>query len=53
VVAAAGRLARPVLGRGGDAGGGNATMTFSYSNFNDLIVVDSNSGILAPPASGE
>lgn len=23
---------------GGDAGGGNATMTFSYSNFNDLIV---------------
>jgi hypothetical protein len=23
---------------GGDAGGGNATMTFSYSTFNDLIV---------------
>lgn len=24
---------------GGDAGGGNATMTFSYSTFNDLIVL--------------
>lgn len=23
---------------GGDAGGGNATMTFSYTNFNDLVV---------------
>jgi hypothetical protein len=23
---------------GGDAGGGNSTMTFSYSNFNDLVV---------------
>jgi len=31
---------------GGDAGGGNATMTFSYSNFNDLQVIDSNSGLL-------
>lgn len=29
---------------GGDAGGGNATMTFSYSNFNDLQVIDSTSG---------
>jgi hypothetical protein len=33
---------------GGDAGGGNATMTFSYSNFNDLSVVDSTSGLLVP-----
>ncbi|NBX78157.1 hypothetical protein EBQ93_02210 [bacterium] len=31
---------------GGDAGGGNATMTFSYTNFNDLQVIDSNSGLL-------
>jgi hypothetical protein len=31
---------------GGDAGGGNATMTFSYSNFNSLSVIDSNSGLL-------
>jgi len=33
---------------GGDAGGGNATMTFSYSNFNDLSVIDSNSGLVLP-----
>jgi hypothetical protein len=33
---------------GGDAGGGNATMTFSYSNFNDLSVIDSNSGLVKP-----
>jgi hypothetical protein len=33
---------------GGDAGGGNATMTFSYSNFNDLSVIDSNSGLVQP-----
>ena len=31
---------------GGDAGGGNATMTFSYTNFNDLIVLDLSSGTL-------
>ena len=31
---------------GGDAGGGNATMTFSYTNFNDLTIIDDNSGIL-------
>lgn len=31
---------------GGDAGGGNATMTFSYTNFNDLQVIDSTSGLL-------
>jgi hypothetical protein len=31
---------------GGDAGGGNATMTFSYTNFNDLAIIDDNSGIL-------
>lgn len=29
---------------GGDAGGGNATMTFSYTNFNDLQVIDATSG---------
>lgn len=29
---------------GGDAGGGNATMTFSYTNFNDLQVIDYTSG---------
>jgi hypothetical protein len=34
---------------GGDAGGGNATMTFSYSNFNDLTVIDFNSGVLTDP----
>jgi hypothetical protein len=33
---------------GGDAGGGNATMKFSYSNFNDLSVIDSNSGLVQP-----
>ena len=27
---------------GGDAGGGNATVTYSYSNFNDLTVTDPN-----------
>ena len=31
---------------GGDAGGGNATMTFSYTNFNDLSVIDNTSGQL-------
>lgn len=29
---------------GGDAGGGNATMTFSYTNFNDLEIIDNTSG---------
>jgi len=29
---------------GGDAGGGNATMTFSYTTFNDLSVTPPNSG---------
>lgn len=31
---------------GGDAGGGNATMTFSYVNYNDLTIVDGASGLL-------
>lgn len=31
---------------GGDAGGGNATMTFSYVNYNDLKVIDYASGLL-------
>ena len=26
---------------GGDTGGGNATVTYSFSNFNDLLVNDS------------
>jgi hypothetical protein len=36
---------------GGDAGGGNAVMTFSFTNFNDLTVVDSNSGVLVASGS--
>lgn len=31
---------------GGDAGGGNATMTFSYVNYNDLKIIDYASGLL-------
>lgn len=31
---------------GGDAGGGNATMTFSYVNYNDLKIEDYASGLL-------
>jgi hypothetical protein len=37
---------------GGDAGGGNATMTFSYTNFNDLTIIDFNSGVLTNSANG-
>jgi hypothetical protein len=28
---------------GGDTGGGNVTITYSYSNFNDLVVVHNSS----------
>lgn len=31
---------------GGDAGGGNATMTFSYTTFNDLEVTPPNTGVI-------
>lgn len=35
---------------GGDAGGGNATCTYSYTNFNDLDVQDIHKGYIGPQA---
>ena len=35
---------------GGDAGGGNATCTYSYTNFNDLDVQDIKKGYIGPQA---
>ena len=37
---------------GGDAGGGNATISYNFSNFNDLVVLHSGDPIAAGGASG-
>lgn len=38
---------------GADAGGGNATITYSYSNFNDIVVLHTGDPIEAVLASGD